>query len=613
MIIYGISTLIFSTLLGWSSRTVWGLAIIETIILSLLLLSITQLVRTKSKPRGLLIVTSGALIVSTIFSVYYYTSILKAAMYFLFIATFWLITRYLKTHNQTRLLIYFISYTALISAIYGIINFFQLADYSLGVSSFFGWRNIFAGFILLTLPVALVQFLTAKTNYDKSLFATTSVLLSVNLYFTFSQAAWIAFAFVLFILIWLGRHLPWKTLAGRYLVLVTLASLIIIGFIQAHSAPVGESIQQASSIQENAVDNRIDYWKTSWEIFTHYPIVGVGLGNFETIYTHYQQNIWSFSVSPHNILLLFLTEMGILGLIAFTYFLVYLTRKIKTVLNYSSYKDPNGYYYAVGIVGGIIASFCHSMVDVDLDIPSLMLLWLIEAGIITALANNLKRNNQNEQRLIYKKSKLQIPLLLTTIVLFGYIIFIPTITDLWNKQADAVQNDMGDMNISISQLEKAITLNPLDADLYSNISESYRFMVLDKNGDHESNQNNALIYAEKAVKLDPLSAKKHEALGYTLNFVSDAKDNNILKSENELQTAIDYNRNTPYTYQLLALVFYRQNKLTEALGILDSAIEIFDDKSINKIHADQEVHERLVEQMKSINNLHQLITEQQTE
>ncbi|MFA6391829.1 MAG: O-antigen ligase family protein [Patescibacteria group bacterium] len=606
-ILFGISAIIAVTLLGWSSRAVWGLAIIEIIILSVFLLTIS---RTKSEKVKLPITLSAFiffLVLSTVFSVYKYNSILDLVMYTLFIVAFWLVAKFIRNGNQIKIIITVLSSVALISAISGIVNFFQLRDISLGVASFFGWRNIFAGFILLTLPITLTQFLVEKGKSKNIFFGVATILLTVNLYFTFSQASWIAMAFVLLMLIWFLRKLPAKQLIIRLSVVILISVILVTALLQLHAPLSSESIQDANVIQSVAVGNRIDYWRTSLEMFTNYPWAGVGIGNFETIYTHYQQNVWSFSVSPHNSLLLFLTELGVFGLIAFLAFLFAVARKAKILLKNYRPDDKSIYYYAVGIFGGIVASFGHSLTDVDWEVPSLLLLWFIEAGLIYALANTSfgKDIEPSEDR--KGNVKTQILFFISSLV-FGYLIIVPTITDLWNKKVDIAQNEFGDNINSIAMLKKAIAINPINADLYKNLAESYQISLLDHRGIREENQYNIIKYAREAVRLDPLSAKRHEALGYALNFVSSGEDEEIMEAEIELQKAMVYDPNTIYQYQLLGFILQRQKKYNQAIEILDVALKLYNDETVIKMHADQN---QLLGQIESIRKLRETIVTQQ--
>ncbi|MFA6573306.1 MAG: O-antigen ligase family protein [Patescibacteria group bacterium] len=610
-IIFGIGVIITSTLFGWSSRSVWYLAIIEIVILSVFLIAATQTDDKKFKLPIILKSLIFFLILSSLFSVYYYNSILTLVMYLLFITAFWMIVQFVRSKEQFKLIIFIISTVALVAAINGIVNFFELQDISLGVASFFGWRNVFAGFILLVLPITLTQFLAGKERKANVFFGITTLLLTVNLYLTFSQASWIAMTVVFFMLVWLSRKLPSKQLITRLSILIILSVVLVFSLLQIHTPLSGESIQSANVIQSNAVNNRIDYWKTSWEMFTNYPWTGVGIGNFETIYTHYQQNVWSFSVSPHNNLLLYLSELGIFGLITFLIFLYSIFNKAKKVIRKTAAEDQTLYYYAVGVTGGIIASFGHSLTDIDWEIPALLLLWFIEVGIIFALHRSLFEEKKLINKATSKKSQIMV---FASSLVVGYLIIIPTITDLWNKQINNIQSEINVTDDSMALLEKAIALNPFDADLFSNLSENYQIRMLDHKGVRDENLYKSIKYAKKAVELDPLSAERHEALGYALNLASSGEDEEIVEAENEFRKAIAYNpNNNLYQYQLIGFVLQRQKKYDQAIEFLDIALNLFDNESINKIHSDQETHDQLLGQVEAIKNLRETIITQKEE
>ncbi|MFA6271792.1 MAG: O-antigen ligase family protein [Patescibacteria group bacterium] len=610
-IIFGIGVIITSTLFGWSSRSVWYLAIIEIVILSVFLIAATQTDDKKFKLPIILKSLIFFLILSSLFSVYYYNSILTLVMYLLFITAFWMIVQFVRSKEQFKLIIFIISTVALVAAINGIVNFFELQDISVGVASFFGWRNVFAGFILLVLPITLTQFLAGKERKANVFFGITTLLLTVNLYLTFSQASWIAMTVVFFMLVWLSRKLPSKQLITRLSILIILSVVLVFSLLQIHTPLSGESIQSANVIQSNAVNNRIDYWKTSWEMFTNYPWTGVGIGNFETIYTHYQQNVWSFSVSPHNNLLLYLSELGIFGLITFLIFLYSIFNKAKKVIRKTAAEDQTLYYYAVGVTGGIIASFGHSLTDIDWEIPALLLLWFIEVGIIFALHRSLFEEKKLINKATSKKSQIMV---FASSLVVGYLIIIPTITDLWNKQINNIQSEINVTDDSMALLEKAIALNPFDADLFSNLSENYQIRMLDHKGVRDENLYKSIKYAKKAVELDPLSAERHEALGYALNLASSGEDEEIVEAENEFRKAIAYNpNNNLYQYQLIGFVLQRQKKYDQAIEFLDIALNLFDNESINKIHSDQETHDQLLGQVEAIKNLRETIITQKEE
>jgi len=614
----GIVLLIFSALLGWSSRTVWVLAIMEVVILCLFLLFLTGLAKKEVKlPLSLKLFLFCSLL-SVIFSVYRYNSIVGLVKIFLFIIAFWIVTQATKTIKQLNNLTIALSITALIASIYGIINFFQLHDITLGVASFFGWRNIFGGFILLFLPLVLTLYLTTNKKWEKYFLGLTTILLAVNFYFSFSQAAWLSFIVVFLGLIWFLRKMNKKQLILRLAIILVITTLSIILLPKLHHLlkPMGAeaNLEQASSVQSLSIQNRLDYWKTSLEIFYHYPILGVGLGNFKTLYTHFQQNIWSFSVSPHNFFLLLLTEIGILGTLAFLIFVISLLRNGIKIIKQSRQNDHAIYYISIGLLGSLAASLIHNLFDLDWEVPVLLLIFFIEAGLIFSIKEIVSKESASIIPDSEKQGGIRKPLFsFILFIILGYLVIIPVLTDLWNERVENIQEDSVNSEQSIPILEKAASFNRLNADLYQNLSESYQFKILDHQGDREENQYLSVKYAQKAADFDPLSAERHFQLGYALNFVTSSKDEEIKKAETEIKKAIEYDQfNKIYYYQILAFVLERQEKYQEAIAVLDIPLALYSEDALNKIFVDEEKYNQILNSLEKIREYRDLI-KQKTE
>ncbi|PIY97018.1 MAG: hypothetical protein COY66_01635 [Candidatus Kerfeldbacteria bacterium CG_4_10_14_0_8_um_filter_42_10] len=620
VILIGTALLIISSLLGWSSRTVWVLAIMEVAVLCLFLFFIAGIAKKESElPFSLKLFLFFSLL-SVIFSVYWHDSVIEFVKIFLFVIAFWIVTQAIRTIKQLNNLTITLSLTALVASIYGLINFFQLQNITLGVASFFGWRNIFGGFILLFLPLILTLYLTTTKKREKYFFGLTTILLTVNLYFTFSQASWLSFLIVFLVIIWFLRKLPKKQLGIRLAVFFFIVILIVISFPKLHTifVPISTeaSLKEASAVQTLGIQNRLDYWKTSLEISKHYPWLGVGLGNFETLYTHFQQNIWSWSVSPHNFVLLLLAEVGLLGTIPFLFFLFILFKNGLAVINKAIKIDDRLVFpIAIGLTGSLTASFLHSLFDLDWEVPALLLVFFIEAGLLFALKKIITESAQDPTSESFdqnkKVSKIQPIFGLIIFGLLGYVIVVSALTDLWYEQAKKLQEDLPFKEEGLIIIKNAVKLDPWNADLYRSLSDSYQLKILDHQGEREENQYLSVKYAQKAAALDSQNSERHQFLGYTLNFVSSGSDQEIESAEKELRTAIEYNPdNNPYYYQLLGYILYRQGKYQEALAILDIPFNLFNEASINKVFADEPRIELIKGYLERIESLKDIVEEE---
>ena len=71
---------------------------------------------------------------------------------------------------------------------------------------------------------------------------------------------------------------------------------------------------------------RNDLWRVAWEVFTGHPVIGVGIGNFQVVESHYVlrpgaidriQYLTDVPYLVHNTYLQLLAESGVIGLVAF--------------------------------------------------------------------------------------------------------------------------------------------------------------------------------------------------------------------------------------------------------------------------------------------------------
>jgi O-antigen ligase len=89
--------------------------------------------------------------------------------------------------------------------------------------------------------------------------------------------------------------------------------------------------------------NRVRAWHAGWEMFKDYPITGVGTGVFPNAngaeyWPGAGRKIW---LQPHSLYIQLLAEQGILGIIAFTTFLVGIfSTNMKLRRAFKSLKSP---------------------------------------------------------------------------------------------------------------------------------------------------------------------------------------------------------------------------------------------------------------------------------
>ncbi len=148
--------------------------------------------------------------------------------------------------------------------------------------------NVLGGFLAITLPLIVTQFKKRKIFYS------TTLLLGVSaLVLTFSRSAWIAAMFGILIL----------SLTKKFFVPLLAFAAVIIFFIVGSFGLQDESVVVRQQLNASATT-----------MFGQSPIIGKGLGNFLVELPKSLSSREIYFLQPvHNIYLLLLSEIGIVG------------------------------------------------------------------------------------------------------------------------------------------------------------------------------------------------------------------------------------------------------------------------------------------------------------
>jgi O-antigen ligase len=80
-----------------------------------------------------------------------------------------------------------------------------------------------------------------------------------------------------------------------------------------HLSDVGSSSSGAAQTRLfSGAGNRYDYWRIAWHAFTAHPVLGVGAGNYATVYYRQRRTLESIE-NPHSLELQTLSELGVVG------------------------------------------------------------------------------------------------------------------------------------------------------------------------------------------------------------------------------------------------------------------------------------------------------------
>ncbi len=211
----------------------------------------------------------------------------------------------------------------------------------------FSHPNVLGGFLATALPIIFSMLLTSATKRvtGRIYYWTVLALGLVALLLTFSRSAWIVggFGFVVTAVIFLsGKYFHVRKRAFQNNIMVIIPIIICLTWLSITFFPsaTSESIVRRAELNRAAVD----MWHDS-------PIVGKGLGNFLVTLPESDVSRYVNFIQPvHNIFLLALSEIGIVGVFLVAISFWYVARKTKIYRNRYLLFAAFGYFFLIGSI-----------------------------------------------------------------------------------------------------------------------------------------------------------------------------------------------------------------------------------------------------------------------
>ena len=166
-----------------------------------------------------------------------------------------------------------------------------------------------------------------------------------------------------------------------------LAGTVVAGGVLAAIPPIFHRIsvefQNVGGTTFFGRAGRIELWKATLEMLRQHPIFGAGLSGFaERVAPYWNANHPERFIDPHNIVLNFWVETGVLGVLAFAWLLVAAFRA-----SWHGWKASDAEWRPIflGVLLALVAIVIHGLVDVpyfknDLSLEFWALLGLVAAG-----------------------------------------------------------------------------------------------------------------------------------------------------------------------------------------------------------------------------------------
>lgn len=304
------------------------------------------------------------------------------------LAIFFLVINHVRTREQANRIICVALGTGAFLA------FLAIAQKAvLGRTSFLPFinKNHFAGYmeVLALMAASMLSFKLASINNREQgakdallrafsgpgavsvvLLTFLVVFLSSSVILTGSRGGIVALMLSLIVLGGLTAR-NWKQ---AVLLLGACALVLFVCLSVAADNYVVRRIGSLSNIaQDSSAQFRFQVWKDTANIVMDFPVAGVGLGGFETVYPSYKRTEAGYNVfQPENDYLYILAEGGVVG---FTLVLAFCGIYIAQVASWlQKRRDAFSLGVSAGAISGLTALMIHGFAEINLHIPAILLL-----------------------------------------------------------------------------------------------------------------------------------------------------------------------------------------------------------------------------------------------
>jgi len=401
-----------------STRTVYFRAVVEVILIIFILLLWQHRVKLRERRNYFLVVFGlfvGVNIISSFFSfsflIAWFSDIERMWGVFtlLHLFLFYLFLRVFFSGKEWRLFLHISLAVSFYVAVYGIIqhypDFFGITLFSSGpgrIISTLGNSAYLAIYLVFNIFFAIFLFLKTDKKFLKYIYIIVIAVNAVAFNLTGTRGtiigllAGITVSILLYIV--LGKNKVYKFTAAA--ILIGFSIVIFWAMLNQNSviARNSELLSRISSISltGGSIDTRLIGWRAAWEGFKEYPVLGVGMDNYNTIFNKYfDAQYYLFAPNEpyfdrsHNAWLDLLVMNGAVGFIIFLgfpffifYYLIkgYQRQKIKLdeFLLFSAlsityfvhlifvFDDLNSYAYFVVLVAFVeYRYYKETIVDID--------------------------------------------------------------------------------------------------------------------------------------------------------------------------------------------------------------------------------------------------------
>lgn len=346
-----------------------------------------------------LIILLTILFVSSILSFAPVKSLTVWAMYFVFIAFFFVFINAVETKEQLYGIIKVFIISGALVAVYGIMQYLfgwttanawidetMFEEQTMRVYSTLGNPNVLGEFLLLVLPFAAVMFIKNKANtLAKYGYLAMLGVLALCLVLTQSRGCWLGFilSVAIFVTFWEGR------LWGIIPIILCILPFVLPQTVIDRLLSIGD-------MSDSSTSYRVFIWLGTLAMLKHYWLGGIGMGEaaFAQVYPLFSYNA---IVAPHshNTFLQLVVEAGVGALIVFLVTQFVFFKGMAKVYRKDNKRSLNS-LLALATAGAVAGFLLQSMFDYTFYNYRVMALFFMVMAMGVSLNFLTKKENECE-------------------------------------------------------------------------------------------------------------------------------------------------------------------------------------------------------------------------
>lgn len=444
--------------------------------------------------------------------------------------------------------------------------------------STFGNPDLLGGFLVIAVPLAVVEFLRARDLKENILMGSNMFLVLLCLLTAFVRGAWVGsvIAFVVFVAV--GARM---VLARPKKILFILAIFVSIFLVIAiYSASTGhdvlnlvERIKSMANITEGSAGSRIEIWKAGLGMIKEDPIFGLGPDTFRLGSERYETLEYvkmnagrTVADNAHNYPVQLAAGVGVpAALLLFAFFTVVIV--ISSRRAFKMQGDERLVY--AGIIASTIGYLVHLVFGVSIS-GSTGVFWVL-IGALAATTLTVSVIKVNKKELVRTSVKIAMIALIVVSMISAYYGIAMYTADYSYAQAITLANS-GNVETAIASFERAISLykNGRYYDGYGMLLERIGMAQRDLNLLSKS----SMVY-KQGTDWEPYEADHHVFLAGSLAKQATGPDDPVLiDAIRELRETI---RIRPYSipaHLLLGNILLFQQKFKEAIEMSNFVLKI---------------------------------------